>query len=101
MSASESLSLAQLLVRLFTSETRELGVVRRLVVVPETRQSREISTEVTASLAVVLSRLVLLSLQLSLSVDLEIELPEVVGEEGGGFNTDISDWIDETVDIPM
>ena len=32
---------------------------------------------------------------------LEIELPESVGEEEGGFNTDINEWVDEVVDIPM
>lgn len=42
-----------------------------------------------------------LSLQLTLNLDLEIVLPEVVGEEGGGFNTDISEWEDEVVDIPI
>ena len=43
-----------------------------------------------------------LSLQLSLNLDLEIELPEVgEGEEGGGFNADVVEWDDETVDIPM
>ena len=42
-----------------------------------------------------------LSLQLTLNLDLEIVLPEVVGEEGGGFNTDISEWEDEAVDIPI
>ena len=44
---------------------------------------------------------VTLSLQLSLNLDLEIELPEVVGNEEGGFKTDINEWEDETVDIPM
>lgn len=43
-----------------------------------------------------------LSLQLSLKMDLEIVLPEVVGEEGdGGFSTDVVEWDDEIVDIPM
>lgn len=42
------------------------------------------------------------SLYLTLNLDLEIVLPEVVGEEGGGgFNTDVSEWEDEVVDIPM
>ena len=44
---------------------------------------------------------VTLSMQLSLNLDLEIELPEVVGKDEGGFNTDINEWEDETVDIPM
>lgn len=43
-----------------------------------------------------------LSLQLSLKLDLKVELPEVVtGEEDGGFSTDVSEWDDETVAIPM
>lgn len=42
-----------------------------------------------------------LSLKLSLKLTLEIELPEVVGEDSGGFNTDINEWVDEVVDIPM
>lgn len=42
-----------------------------------------------------------LSLKLSLNLDLEIELPEVVGEDSGGFNTEINEWEDEVVDIPM
>lgn len=42
------------------------------------------------------------SLYLTLNLDLEIVLPEVVGEEGGGgFNTDVSEWEDEVVDIPI
>ena len=44
---------------------------------------------------------VALSMKLSLNMNLEIELPESVGEEGGGFDTDIIDWVDEVVDIPM
>lgn len=43
-----------------------------------------------------------LSLKLVLNLDLEIVLPEVVGsEEGGGFDTDVTEWEDEVVDIPM
>ena len=42
-----------------------------------------------------------LSLKLTLNLDLEIELPEVVGEDSGGFNTDVNEWVDEVVDIPM
>ena len=42
-----------------------------------------------------------LSLKLSLNLDLDIELPEVVGEDSGGFNTDVNEWVDEVVDIPM
>ena len=43
-----------------------------------------------------------LSLHLSLNLDLEIELPEVgETEDGGGFNADVIEWDDETVDIPM
>lgn len=45
---------------------------------------------------------VTLALQLTLNLDLDIELPEVVGEEEeGGFNTDVIEWDDEIVDIPM
>ena len=44
---------------------------------------------------------VALSMKLSLNMNLEIELPESVGEDGGGFDTDIIDWVDEVVDIPM
>lgn len=43
-----------------------------------------------------------LNLQLSLNLDLEIELPEVIGDDnGGGFDTEVSDWEDEIIDIPM
>lgn len=42
-----------------------------------------------------------LSLKLTLNMAMEIELPEVVGEDTGGFNTDINEWEDEVVDIPM
>ena len=42
------------------------------------------------------------SLYLTLNLDVQVVLPEVVGEEGGGgFNTDVSEWEDEVVDIPM
>lgn len=44
---------------------------------------------------------VTLSLSLNLNMTLEIELPETVGDEEGGFDTDINDWVDEIVDIPM
>ncbi|MGN1226717.1 MAG: DUF5119 domain-containing protein [Candidatus Cryptobacteroides sp.] len=44
---------------------------------------------------------VTLSLRLNLNMALEIELPETVGEEEGGFSTDINEWVDEIVDIPM
>lgn len=45
---------------------------------------------------------VTLSLQFTLNLDLDIELPEVVGEEEeGGFSTDVIEWDDEIVDIPM
>ena len=42
-----------------------------------------------------------LSLKLSLSLALEIELPEVVGDEEGGFNTGVGEWEEEIIDIPM
>ena len=47
------------------------------------------------------SDMISLDVSLVLSLDLEIELPEVAGEEGGGFSTDINEWDDEIVDIPM
>ena len=42
-----------------------------------------------------------LSLKLNLNMAMKIELPEVVGEDTGGFSTDINEWEDEVVDIPM
>ena len=42
-----------------------------------------------------------LSLKLTLNMAIRIELPEVVGEDTGGFSTDINEWEDEVVDIPM
>lgn len=44
---------------------------------------------------------VTLDLQLTINLNLEIELPEVIGEEGGGFDTDVTEWEDEIIDIPM
>ena len=42
-----------------------------------------------------------LSLQLYLKLDLEIELPKVVGGAEGDISTDVTEWDDEYVDIPM
>lgn len=42
-----------------------------------------------------------LSLKLTLNLALEIELPEVIGNDTGGFNPDINEWVDEEVVIPM
>ena len=42
-----------------------------------------------------------LSLQLYLRLDLDIELPKVVGSEEGDISTDVTEWDDEYVDIPM
>lgn len=44
---------------------------------------------------------VTLNLQLTINLNLEIELPEVIGEEGGRFDTDVTEWEDEIIDIPM
>ena len=42
------------------------------------------------------------SLYLTLNLDLELVLPEVVAEEGGGgFKTDVSECEDEVLDIPI
>lgn len=61
-------------------------------------ESYPLSFDVTDNVKIDVS----LSLQLSLNLNLDIELPEVVGDEDkGGFNTDVSDWEDEIVDIPM
>ncbi|MGN0191012.1 MAG: DUF5119 domain-containing protein [Candidatus Cryptobacteroides sp.] len=44
-----------------------------------------------------------LSLKISINLNLEITLPEVVGgdDEGGGFSTDVIEWEDEIIPIPM
>lgn len=42
-----------------------------------------------------------LNLQLTINLNLEIELPEVTKEEGGVFDTDVTEWNDEIIDIPM
>jgi len=44
-------------------------------------------------------------IQLALKLELDIELPEVIGPDpeggGSGFQTDVSDWDNETIDLPM
>ena len=56
-----------------------------------------LSIDVTDLISIEIS----LDLKLSLKLDLNIELPEVRGEEGGGFNTDITEWDEEFIEIPM
>lgn len=51
-----------------------------------------------------------IELNMNLKLDLEIELPEPIGGDdddpsgdhgGGGFRTDVSDWDEEEIDMPM
>lgn len=60
-------------------------------------ESYPLTFDITDLIAVDVS----ISLKLSLNLNLEIELPEVTGNEEGGFNTGVTEWEGELLEIPM
>lgn len=55
----------------------------------------------TYPVSIDVSDMISIDISLIVNISLEIELPKIEGEQGGGFDTNINEWDDEILDIPM